>query len=731
MRKLTHLACNRPWRVLVIAGVTFVVAAVLGAPIINQLQASLSDFEDPGTQTASVARSLSRAVRAQDQLGLVALMNTGFDLHASKATRRQQLSAAAAKQERVAALISHQRGVRNVYDYPQTGDSELLSRDGSEAIVMATFATRELAYHAAQRLRTQLRSEHVSVGGLDPIFEEITHRSRSDLARAELYAFPLLLLLTLWVFRGLVAAVLPLVVGAFAILGTFLGLRIVEQFLGISVFALNLSSALGLGLAIDYSLFVLSRYREERAAGDGAVGRTLQTAGRTVLYSSLTVTAAMASLCVFPLPFLYSMGIAGALTALIAGAVSLVVLPAILVVLGARIDALAPSWMRRSPAPPGASAEGGFWSRLARAVMRRPGPIALATGALLLAMGAPVSQLGLTPASDSLLPTSSEARQVQQRLNHNFVTNPALPIAAIAHAPRSELHAVIDYAGDIERASGEPEHVRVLYLGNSTWVIAVAPRGDPFSSANEQLLRRLRAVTAPFPVAVGGITAWYKDQLSSIATHLPIALAIIVLTMFATIFAMTGSAVLPLKTFIMNLLTLSATTGLLVLAFQDEGLNGILDFRGNGGLEPSNLVLLLVAAFALASDYGVFLLGRIKEAHDAGLENRDAVAVGMERTGRLITAAALLFCVAVGALVSSSILSIKELGLGAALAVAIDASIVRALLVPSLMALLGDWNWWAPSWMRRLHARVGVREHGGGGPATPGTPVGSPSSPGS
>jgi RND superfamily putative drug exporter len=731
MRKLTRLACNRPWRVLAVAGVTFVVAAVLGAPIVNQLQASLSDFEDPGTQTASVAGSLSRAVGAQDPLGLVALMKTGVDPRASSAVRRQQLRASAAKQERVAALIAHQRGFRTGYDYPETGDAELLSRDGSEAIVMATFATRELAYHAAARLRTQLRSEHVSVGGLDPIFEELTHRSRSDLERAELFAFPLLLLLTLWVFRGLVAALLPLVVGAFAILGTFLGLRVVEQFLGISVFALNLSSALGLGLAIDYSLFVLSRYREERVVGAGAIGRTLQTAGRTVLYSSLTVTAAMASLCVFPLPFLYSMGIAGALTALIAGAVSLVVLPAILVVLGPRIDALAPSWMRRSPAPAGVPERAGFWSRLARAVMRRPGPVALVTGGLLLAMGAPVLQLGLTPASDSLLPTSSEARQVQERLNHSFVTNPALPIAAVARAPRSSLSSVIEYARQIESASGEPEHVRVVYLGKSTWAVAVAPRGDPFSSANERLLKRLRAVGAPFPVAVGGITAWYKDQLSSIAAHLPIALAIIVVTMFATIFAMTGSAVLPVKTFIMNLLTLSATTGLLVLAFQDDGLGGILDFRGNGGLEPSNLVLLLTAAFALSSDYGVFLLGRIKEAHDAGLENRDAVAVGMERTGRLITAAALLFCVAVGALVSSSILSIKELGLGAALAVAIDASIVRALLVPSLMALLGDWNWWAPSWMRRLHARVGVREHGGE-PATPeAAPIGSPSSPGS
>lgn len=422
------------------------------------------------------------------------------------------------------------------------------------------------------------------------------------------------------------------------------------------------------------------------------------------------------------------MGIGGAFTALLAGVVSLIVLPAALIVLGPRIDALAPSWLTRgSPQGAAAADESGFWSRLARSVMRRPGAVALATTALLLALAAPALELGLTPASSGLLPTSSEPRQVDETIKHEFGANPALPIAVVVQAQPNEFAGVVAYGRSIQRASGEPEHVRLLYLGNSTFVVAVAPRGDPFSTANERLVKRLRAVPAPYPVAVGGITAWFTDQLASISSNLPIALVIIALTMFATIFAMTGSAVLPVKTLIMNLLTLAATTGVLVLVFQDSGLSGPLDFRGNGGLEPSNLVLLFTVAFALASDYGVFLLGRIKEAHDAGLANRDAVAVGLERTGRLITAAALLFCVAVGALVTSSILSIKELGFGAALAVAIDASIVRALLVPSLMALLGDWNWWAPSWMRRIHARIGVRE-GKSAAGTPVAPVGSPGS---
>jgi uncharacterized membrane protein YdfJ with MMPL/SSD domain len=721
MSHLATLAYRHPRRVLSVAGVLFIIAVLVGGPIINQLQASLSDFEDPASQTAKVTRLIRHATGAEDVLGLVALVPANANVRVSGSARQREV--------RVERLLARQPGFGGAYDYARTRDTELVSRDGRKSLVMATFATRELAYQAAQRLRPELRADHVSFGGLDIVFEELTHRSRTDLERAELYAFPLLLLLTLWVFRGLVAALLPLVIGALTIFGTFLALRVVEQFLGISVFALNLVSALGLGLAIDYSLFVVSRFREELARGPvrSAIGRTMETAGSTVLYSSVTVAAAMASLCVFPLPFLYSMGIAGVLTALIAGGVSMIVLPAVLVVLGPRVNALAPAWMTRSRTRAGGAAAGeAFWGRLANTVMRRPGAIALATGALLLALGSPVLQLGLTPASSSLLPTSSEARQVDETIKHDFAGNPALPIATVIRAPTSEAAGVIAAARQIAVASGEPEQVRLLYLRRSTWVVAVPPRGDPFSTANEGLVRRLRTVRSPLPIAVGGITAWFTDQLSSLSSHLPLALVIIALTMFATIFAMTGSAVLPIKTFLMNLLTLSATTGVLVLAFQDNGLGGLFDFHGNGGLEPSNLVLLFTVAFALSSDYGVFLLARIKEAHDAGLPNRAAIALGMQRTGRLITAAALLFCVATGALVSSSILSIKELGFGAAIAVAIDASIVRALLVPSLMALLGKWNWWAPAWLRRVHDRIGVREVGATGYPTRGAePAGS------
>jgi RND superfamily putative drug exporter len=710
MQRLTDIACRRPWRVLAIAGVIFVVAVVVGGAIVNSLQASLGDFEDPSSQTAIATRMLQQATGAEDDVGMVALLKMSGAVRGS--------AAAVSREEHVAVLMQHQPGFLHAYDYVATEDSELVSRDGRETLVLGTFRTRETAYAAAQRMRVQLRGEHVSISGLDVVFEELTHRSRTDLERAALYALPLLLILSLWVFGGLVAAVLPLLIGVFAVFGTFLCLQLVTQLMGISVFALNLVSALGLGLAIDYSLFVVWRHREEleRASEAGAtdagavrtaVTATMGSAGRTVVFSSLTVAAAMASLCVFPLRFLYSMGIAGALTALIAGAAALTVLPAVLVVLGERINALPPPGLRRRT---GADRDSGrAWARLARVVMRRPGPIAAASAVVLLLVGSPVHQLGLTPASTGILPTSSAARQVEDTLTRNFAANPAVPIVAVARAPVTAAVEVEAYAKRLAAVSGEPGRTRLTYAGHSTWTITIPPVGDPFGAANERLLSRLRAVKGPFPAAVGGITAWFADQLHSLSAHLPLALLIVALTMFATIFAMTGSAVLPIKTILMNLLTLAATTGLLVVAFQSGGLSGLLAFRSNGGLEPSNLVLLVTLAFALSSDYAVFLLARIKEAHDSGLANREAVAVGMQRTGRLVSAAAMLFCVAMGALVTSSILSIKELGFGAAVAVAIDATVVRALLVPSLMALLGDWNWWAPGWLRRMHARAGLR----------------------
>lgn len=723
MKRISKLVCARPRRILGGAGALLVLAAIFGAPLVSILGTALSDFESSSSQTYRAARMIERATGAQDDAGFVVLVKTGESVRKSKRARRDLAE--------IVKLLAKQPGIRAALDYPRTLDPELLSKDGREALILATFATRKRSYEAAQRLRAAVHRDGGQISGLDIVFEELTRRSRSDLVHAELYALPILVLLSLLLFGGLIAALLPLLVGGLAVLFSFLCLRLVDQALGLSVFALDLVIAVGLGLAVDYSLFVLARFREELASAsapapgaqridDGsararsapspaarriAIERTLESAGRTVLFSCLTVACALASLCVFPLPFLYSMGIAGIFTALVAGAVALLVLPAALFLLGDRVNAL--SLRRRAHSQ---ARRGRFWSGLARAVMRRPGAVAIISGAVLLAAGSPVFQMGLTPASAALLPPGTESRQVEERIERNFETNPALPITAVIQAKPTEFQAVYEYAQAVARASGDPQHAHLLNLKGSTWLVVITPRGDPFGAANEAAVARMRAVRAAYPTAVGGITAWFHDELASIAGNLPYAILIVALTMFLMVFALTGSLLLPVKTLIMNVLTLSVATGALVLCFQHDLLAAPLHFKGNGGLEPSNLILLYTVAFALASDYGVFLLARIKEAHDSGLSNREAVALGMQRTGHLITAAAALFCVAVAALCTSSILSIKELGFGAAFAVAVDATIVRALLVPSLMVLLGDWNWWAPAPLRRLYARLGLRE---------------------
>jgi uncharacterized membrane protein YdfJ with MMPL/SSD domain len=455
---------------------------------------------------------------------------------------------------------------------------------------------------------------------------------------------------------------------------------------------------------------MVSRYREELArSGPGAeaIRRTLATAGRTVLFSSLTVAAAMGSLLLFPQRFLYSMGIGGMMVAALAGAVALVVLPSVLALLGPRVNALAPGRLQRAADADARPAESGFWYRLSRAVMRRPGSTAVAAAALLIAMGIPFLGIKLTAVDASVLPETSSARQVDDALKRDFDVRRTTPVTLVTKAqpgPALERHldAVRDVPGVLE--VGPPRRE-----GGVTLVDAV-PRAPVLSDASQQAVRDVRGLDPPFEVLSRGQTAELVDLKESLVDHLPAALAVLMGTTLIVLFLMTGSVVLPVKALLMNLLTMSAAFGLLVLIFQDGRLESLLDYTSQGALEATQPIFLFAVAFGLSTDYGVFLLARIKEALDSGLPNDEAVAVGLERTGRIVTAAALLFSVAVGAFATSQIIFIKELGIGTALAVLIDATIIRALLVPSLMRLLGDWNWWAPKPLARLHARIGLRE---------------------
>jgi putative drug exporter of the RND superfamily len=725
MRRLVDLAVGHSRRVLIVAGLVFLLAAALGGPVVSILKSENSDFQDPASQNQQVLRAIERATHQTATFGLVAVVPSRTDARSDPLAQRESA--------RVLALLASQPGFQRAIDYGGVGPNshlpELVSRDGHETLVLAAFANRDYSTRAAQRIRAQVAVAGVRLGGNDVAFNEINKTTSSDLQRAEMFAFPILLLLSFWVFRGLVAAALPLLVGGFAIVLTFILLRLIDQFAGLSIFAVNLVTGMGLGLGIDYSLFVLARYREELARGadtHAALLRTLQTAGRTVLYSSLTVAGALASMLVFPLRFLYSMGVGGALVALSAGAVSLIVLPAVLVALGPRIDALAPARLQRSAARTAQASEQGGWYRLARGVMRRPGLVALVTAAVLLLAALPALRIAFAPADAHVLPATSEARQVAQTLTNDFpvdasqtvtivARSPGPPPAAPGAPPASGAAAVnapvAAIAARARRIAGPQASVGPpRYVGGGVWEIELQPRGVSGSPANQRLVKDLRTIAPATALLVGGATAWFVDQKTAIAAHLPLALAILAVVTAGFLFLMTGSVILPLIALAMNLLTVAVAAGLLVLVFQDGHLDGLFGFTPIGGLEESNLVLLFILAFAMSTDYGVFLFGRIKEAHDDGRATREAVAYGLERTGRLVTAAALLFCVALGAFSTSHILFVKQLGVGVPLAVAIDATIVRALLVPALMGRLGEATWWAPRPLRRLHTRIGLRE---------------------
>jgi uncharacterized membrane protein YdfJ with MMPL/SSD domain len=505
--------------------------------------------------------------------------------------------------------------------------------------------------------------------------------------------------------------VLPPLLGGLAIVATFFALRIVSSFVDISVFALNLVTGLGLGLAIDYSLFMVSRYREEgavRGYGAAALIRTLQTSGRTILFSSVTVAAAIATLMIFPQRFLYSMGIAGSLVALLAAALALLVLPALLGVLGPRVNALSPGWLRRTAEREARPHESGAWYRLSRFVMRRPGRIALVSATVLIALGIPFTGIKFISVNAGVLPTHASARQVDDTLRAQFPPNRTSPLEVVVGRPASSPD-VARVASRISHLPGVAAVAPPLAAGDNS-LLAVAPRAAPLSSASQRLVHNVRGLRQPFYVGVAGQTAGFADLEHSLGAHLPLVLAIVLASTLIVLFLMTGSVVLPVKAVLMNALSLSAMFGILVFIFQDGHLQGLLSFTSQGALDATQPIFLFAVGFGLATDYGVFLLSRIKEARDGGASDSEAVAIGLERTGRIVTAAALLFAVAIGAFVTSELVFIKELGLGAALVVLIDASIIRALLVPSLMELLGSWNWWAPRPLRRLRSRIGLRD---------------------
>ncbi|MEU1985150.1 MMPL family transporter [Nocardia sp. NPDC019395] len=641
--------------------------------------------------------------------------------------------------------------------------SALRSTDGKSALIAVHLDGDETQMQeVAGELNPQVTGTAdgitVRAGGVAATFNEVNGQITHDLAVAEAAAIPLTLVVLILVFGSLIAASLPLLVGLFAIAATLAILRLFTLFTDVSIYAMNLTTALGLALAIDYSLFIVSRFREELAAGldpRAATVRALQTAGRTVLFSALTVALSLSAMLVFDLYFLRSFAYSGVAVVVAAAAASVVVLPAALVLLGHRVNSLdlrAPllRLFGREPAPLGAMVpERTGWYRLVLRVMRFAVPVSLVIVALLLALGSPFLGVKFGYPDERVLPTSADSRYVGDEIRAEFPrADPGGNTTIVLDGYHDE-NAVAGYAArlsEVGDVTGVLSSAGVYVSGNR---LASSPPGmandtgtyltvnsslDPFSPAGGDQLENLRSVPAPSHTVFAGAAATNDDSLDALAARLPLAALLIVLTTFVVLFLFTGSLILPLKALLLNTLSLSAAFGAMVWIFQEGHLEGLLGFTAVGYLVPTMPILMFCLAFGLSMDYEVFLLSRVREEwlrrragrtgnEFAAEDNTQSVAIGVARTGRIFTAAAVLMAIVIGALTTSKVSFIQMMGLGLTLTVLVDATIIRALLVPALMRLLGPLNWWAPKSLARLHARFGLSEETEQRPAAAEPPV--------
>jgi RND superfamily putative drug exporter len=548
------------------------------------------------------------------------------------------------------------------------------------------------------------------VGGIYAFLRDANEQVEADIVRAELISAPVLFVLLLVIFRGLVAAVSPLLVGGVAILGGFVVTRIVASLTEVSVFAANVITLLGLGMAIDYALFIVGRFREELAAGHPtavAVERTLRTAGRTVAVSGLTVTLALSSLLLFPMGFLKSVAYGGMAAVLVAMLAALTSLPALLAVLGPRINALRIGRARRATAA--GDGRRGAWERLALSVMRRPVIYLTVTAAVLVGLAVPFLRAEFGGFDERVLPEGTPSRVVSERLAADFPGGGTSPVVAVVDGATPE--QVQQFTARVSALPGV-DAAGVQLTDGRVSVVAVLYDGSVTSDVAKDVVRQVRDLPAPdgAEVLVGGRTAANLDQVSFLSARLPwMALYVFAVTFVLLVLAF-GSVVLPVKAILMNVISIGASFGVIVWVFQDGHFADALAFTPLGALEPTNLVLLLAVLFGLSTDYEIFLLSRVREEYLLTGDNTGAVAAGLQRTGGIITAAALLLIVVVAGFATGGTQSIKVLGIGTVVAVAVDAALVRTLLVPATMRLLGRWNWWAPGPIARMYQRIGIKE---------------------
>jgi putative drug exporter of the RND superfamily len=721
LERYGRLVARRRRIVLLLFALGLAVSGVLGSQLFDRLQSQ--GFDDPGSDSAAASTALADDFGVRDPVAVLAVeASVGVD----------DPAAVRAATTLVADLVA-EPAVTDVVSYWTSGRPDALRGDDGRTAQVLVFADASTA-EDEEALAADLLENHggtvdglvVHVGGGAAVGNALNETITEDLARAESIAVPVTLVLLLLVFGSVVSAGLPFSVAGGAILGSFLAVWLVSLATDVSVFALNLITGLGLGLGIDYALLVVNRFREELAAGrdtEDAVGRTVATAGRTVIVSGVTVAAVLGALLLFPQYFLRSFGYAGIAVTLIAVVTALTALPALLAMLGPRVDRLRVRRGRLAPAD-----EGG-WSRVARLVMRRPWPVLVGVLALLGVLASPALSVSFGQVDHRALPQDVPAAEASRILAERFDGQEASPVDVVLADAAGAPAQVAAYAAELSLLPG------VTRVTTPTEVVvegdAVAPNPEPGSFVavddvrlsvvadvepttreGSDLVDHVRAVDAPgTQTLVGGAAAEFTDTQQAMVDMAPLVLLWVAAATLLVLFLYTGSVVLPVKAVLLNVISLGAMLGVLVWVFQNGNLSWLVGaFVLTGSLDTAMIVLIAIVAFALSMDYEVFLLSRIKEEHDAGRDTTTAVALGLQRSGRIITYAALLLSVVFASFVTSGVTNIKQLGFGVALAILVDATIVRGLLVPAFMRLAGRWNWWAPTPLAALHRRIGLSD---------------------
>ena len=735
LHRIALLALAAPRRILVAAALLTVALGVFGVPVAKSL--SPSGFSDPGSESAHAAALLTEKFDQGDvQMLIVVSSPDGIDAQEVREVGT----------EIVADLDDnpHVAGVSSPWTTPPAAAADLVSRDRTAGLIVAGITGTEAQQQTwAKEISEQVTRTGnkdgagivVKTGGTAMVNVQITDQSQRDLLVMESLAIPLSFLVLVWVFGGLLAAALPVAIGGMAIIGALAVLRLVTFATDVSIFALNLATAMGLALAIDYTLLILSRYRDELAAGADrpeAIKRTMTTAGRTVIFSATTVALSMSAMVLFPMHFLKSFAYAGVATVAFAAAAAVIVTPAALVLLGDRLDSLdvrrlARRILRR-PEPQPVPVEQRFWYRCATSVMRRALPLGVVVVALLLVLGVPFLGVKWGFPDDRVLPQSASAHQVGDQLRTEFADNTDTNVTIVIPDSQGlspgdlttyamELSRVPDVPAVsaptgtfVDGAKAGPPSAPTGEKDGSTF-LTVTSSAPLFSDASETQLDRLHAVEGPGgrDVQMTGTAQINRDSVDAITSKLPLVLGLIAVIMFALLFLLTGSVVVPLKALVLNMLSLTAAFGALVWIFQDGHLSG-LGTTSTGTLVANMPVLLFCIAFGLSMDYEVFLVARIREFVLDGHENDEAVALGIAHTGRIITAAALIMSISFAALIAANVSFMRMFGLGLTLAVLVDATLVRMVLVPAFMHLMGNVNWWAPAFLKRVHERLGFSE---------------------